>query len=47
MLNQGEVDQTGGGNLVINSGTTLDNQAGATYDISGTGGLTGNGIVRR
>ena len=40
MINQGEIDQTGGGNLAIN-GTIFDNQARATYDISGTGGLTG------
>ena len=38
-INQGEVDQTGTGNLAIASGT-FDNQAGATYDISGTGGVT-------
>ncbi len=36
-VNQGQVDQTGAGNLAIN---TFDNQAGATYDLSGTGGLT-------
>ena len=42
VINQGEIDQTGGGNLAIN-GTTFDNQAGATFDISGTGGLIGNG----
>ena len=42
MINQGEIDQTGAGNLAINGGT-FDNQAGATYDISGTGGLTGSG----
>ncbi|MGO9921995.1 MAG: carboxypeptidase regulatory-like domain-containing protein [Isosphaeraceae bacterium] len=41
-VNQGEIDQTGAGNLVISSGT-LDNQAQATYDISGTGGITGAG----
>ncbi len=41
-VNQGEVDQTGVGNLVIFSGT-FDDQAGATYDLSGTGGVTGAG----
>ncbi len=42
MINTGEVDQTGAGNLSLFSGT-FDNQAGATYDISGTGGVTGAG----
>ncbi len=41
-INQGKVDQTGAGNLTIASGT-FDNQSGATYDLSGTGGVTGAG----
>ncbi len=42
MINTGEVDQSGAGNLTLFSGT-FDNQAGGTYDLSGTGGVTGAG----
>ncbi len=42
MINTGEVDQSGAGNLSLFSGT-FDNQAGGTYDLSGTGGVTGAG----
>ena len=41
------MDQTGAGNLAARRGT-FDNQAGATYDISGTGGIvTGTARFRR
>ena len=38
LINKGEVDQPAPATLRLDSGT-FDNQAGATYDISGTGGI--------
>ena len=44
-INRGEIDQTGAGDLALNSGT-LDNPAGAVYDISGTGGIKNGGTFQ-